>query len=380
MAEALLKAMEASDTIGASEEFKREIDRGRDPWEIHLSLFPVVQRVLNPPFVNAHLPKMYNICRDLVPYLSREEIQALVELEINEYARKPLMEKLPRRENLAFSVSFTDVESAIREQDPEKTATLLATFHEQKGGKELCRRFLLLGSGYLGDSLGHSVSSPAFILSEMMERNDQDPWPALVTLSVFFCKSRFHTTPSFRESTEFKDDQALDGQMLRATGGKGIINMHDTITRYAIERARRFFNEEEFNHMTMAWIEFMGQGEKGVDSLGSFDPHNDIHHSNGPALGYSRFYEIFSRREAKSVVAALSEMISPEEGRRQLGRFLIKGLCTLYQGSYDPHYLTGLGSALWAVERYWDQPSIAQNALFQYLDFYFDSLRSRNSG
>ena len=39
-----------------------------------------------------------------------------------------------------------------------------------------------------------------------------------------------------------------------------------------------------------------------------------------------------------------------------------KGLCALHQGSYDPHHLTGLGSALWLVERYWDHPPVAQNA------------------
>ena len=28
-----------------------------DAWQIHLSLFAVVQRVLNPPYINPHLPK-----------------------------------------------------------------------------------------------------------------------------------------------------------------------------------------------------------------------------------------------------------------------------------------------------------------------------------
>ena len=56
----LLQALEASDVVGASEKSREEIRNGRDAWEIHLSLFPVVMRVLNPPFINAHLPKMYS--------------------------------------------------------------------------------------------------------------------------------------------------------------------------------------------------------------------------------------------------------------------------------------------------------------------------------
>jgi len=251
----------------------------------------------------------------------------------------------------------------------EKTATLMATFYGQKGGEELSRRLLLLGSGYLGESLGHSVSSASFILLEMMERRDQDPWPALVTLSDFFCKARFHTTPSFQNRLESPWDVTPEKQMLRATSGQGIINMHNTITHYAIERTRRFFTEEEYNYMKGAWAAFMGSPEE--KSLALDSPGIDL------ANDYNRLYEIFSRHEAKSVVASLEGMIFSKQGRRQLGRFLIRALCDQYQGRYDPHYLTGLGAALWTVERYWNQAPIALNAIFQYLNFYFENIISR---
>ena len=368
----LLQALEASDVAGASKKFREEIRNGRDAWEIHLSLFPVVMRVLNPPFINAHLPKMYGIYSDLIPYLNKEEIPALIQLEINEYARRPLMEKLPRANPLTSPVSFSDVESAIREQDWEKTTILMATFYEQKGGEDLSCRFLLLGSGYLTDSLGHSFSCTAFILLKMIERTDHDPWPALATLANFFCKARFHTTPSLRKSKDLRQDETLYHPMLEATRGLGIIKMHHTITRYAIERTRHFFREEEYNHMIGAWIAFMENRREEQVTLES--------HGVEPATDYTRFYEIFSRQEAKPVVAALSGMISSKEGRQQLGRFLIKGLCDQYPGHYDPHCLTGLGSTLWVIEQYWNRPPIPLNALFQYLDFYFDSIKSKSSG
>jgi hypothetical protein len=74
----LLQAVEASNVAGASELFRERLQRGTDPWEIHLSLFPVVQRVLNPPFINPHLPKMYRICRELIPYLEEEDVAPLI--------------------------------------------------------------------------------------------------------------------------------------------------------------------------------------------------------------------------------------------------------------------------------------------------------------
>src|SRR3990170_1460225 len=81
----LLDAIEASDVARASDLLAKNIKEGIDPWKIHLSLFPVVQCVLNPPFINPHLPKMYRVCRELVPYLSQNRIAALVSLEVREY-------------------------------------------------------------------------------------------------------------------------------------------------------------------------------------------------------------------------------------------------------------------------------------------------------
>ncbi|MFB3884002.1 MAG: hypothetical protein ACE144_02170 [Thermodesulfobacteriota bacterium] len=364
----LLQALEASDVTGASEKFKEEILNGRDPWEIHLSLFPVAMRVLNPPFVNAHLPKMYAICSDLVPYLKREEVPALVQLEINEYARRPLLEKLSRPNRLPSPVSFGDVESAIREEDWEKTAVLMAAFYEQKGGKELSRRFLLLGSGYLSDSLGHSFSCASFILLKTTDPANPDPWPVLTTLAHFFCKAKFHTTLPLGKSKDLREDETLYYPMVEATEGLGILRMHHTITRYAMERARHLFSEEEYDHLIGAWTAFIEK--KGEEKASPESRKTE------PVTDYARFYEIFSGHEPKAVVAALSEMIASRKGRKELGRFLIKGLCDHYPGHYDPHCLTGLGSALWTMEQYSSRPPIPLNALFQYVDFYFSSVRS----
>jgi hypothetical protein len=99
-------------------------------------------------------------------------------------------------------------------------------------------------------------------------------------------------------------------------------------------------------------------------------------HKIEPSADYTHFYETFSRLEAKSVVAPMGEMIASPQGRGRLGRFLIKGLCDHYRGNYNPHYLTGLGSALWVADQYWKQPPIVINTFYQYVDFLFDSLKS----
>jgi hypothetical protein len=364
----LLEAVEASDVERALEICVKMVSQGVDPWKVHLSLFPTVQRVQNPPFINPHLPKVYGVYRELVPYLSEGKTGAFLSLEIREYARRPKMEKIPRGNRLPSPVGFKDIEAAIQANDPEKTAALMAAFLNQKSGVEFARRLLLLGSGYLNNSLGHSVSCTAFILSEMLERMDVDPWPALSALAFYFCKGRFSTTPALRKSNPFTEKQSSDHPMLRATSGKGFVPLHHTITRYAIERVRRFLGQEDYIHMVNAWTDFMGdKGKEKVSLEGA---------SSEPAKEYDQFYERFSTLKTKPVVASLSSMIGSQEGRQKIKHFLVQGVCDKYQGAYDPHYLTGLGSALWVLDQYWQDARLVTNGLEQYLDFFFSGIKS----
>ena len=366
----LLHAMEMKDSAETDRRLKKLYDEGHPAWEIHLLLFPTVQRVLNPPFINPHLPKMYAINRELKSYLKKDDISPLVRLEVMEYTRRSKLEKLKNTGLLKHTVSFSEIEAAIREQDMEKTAILMATFQAQSGEKELSRRLLLLGSGYLSNSLGHSISCTAFILQEMWFRKKEDLWPAFTTLADYFCKGKFQHTPVPETSNYTITDDPVPRLLLQTTKGRGIVNLHHTITLYAIERVRHLFDEQEYGCMIRALVSFMGN--KDV-----MQPEINVSGTTHPE-DYSSFYRTFSELDAKSLTAVAKGMITSSQGRRRLGRFLIKSLCEAYQGDYDPHYVTGLGSALWAVDRYWNRDSMAVNALYQYLGYLFDGLRKSN--
>jgi len=64
---------------------------------------------------------------------------------------------------------------------------------------------------------------------------------------------------------------------------------------------------------------------------------------------------------------------SPED-RSKLCFFLVTGVCELYQGDYDPHYLTGLAALFWVINTFHDDAFLVRNALYQYLSFYFKNL------
>ena len=342
---------------------------GVDAWQIHLSLLAVVQRVLNPPYINPHLPKMYAVYRYFIPYLTPAEISALIRLEISECTRRPKLKELPQNKRVNSAVSFKDCEAAIGDQDWEKTTVLLAAFHARQGGVQLARRLLLLGSGYLDRTLGHSISCSAFILLEMLARPGLDPWPVLAPLAYYFCRGRFYRTPVLRKSIGPYSNETLHHYLLLASSGRGIVNLHHTITVYALEQVRRLFSREEYSLLISMWIDFMGKKE-----IRPIDLNN---RGIEPADDYDRFYRLFSRLEPEPVVQSLAGLMASPQGRRQLSHFLIKGVCDRYQGNYNAHNLTGLGSALWMIDQYWNQPPVAVSALYQYIDFFFGDLKSK---
>ena len=360
----LLKAINDSDPERASKIYERILADGGNPWDVHGSLFSVAQRVLNPPFINPHLPKMHAIYRELAAYLKPEDLPALVGLEIREYAKRSKLEIHPKPELPASRVAFGDIEAALRDRDREAAAALMARFHAQAGGPELARRLLLLGSGYLDGSLGHSVSCTAFMLREILERDEEDPWPALFALAHYFCEGRFHVSPSPASRAASGVKPAPD-HMMRATSGRGIVNLHHTITFYALDRVRSLFTEEEYGYLAAAVIRFMGdkKAEHMAAGLNAEKPPRD----------YAGFFKTFSELNTESVMSSIWPMISSKSGRQDLARYLVKGVCDLYQGDYNPHFLTGLGSLLWVLEKYPAEETICRNVLHQYLDYYFRS-------
>ncbi len=362
----LLAAITKSENSKALTLLEYALGEGRSAWDVHHSLFPAVQRVLNPPFINPHLPKMHAICREFRPYLDTEDIPALLRLEVNEYARRAKLDELSKPASFPSAVSFEDIKETIGKQEQGLTATRMAAFLEREGPESFAKRMLLLGSGYLNTSLGHSVSCTAFILLEMIGRTDQDPWPVLALLADYFCKGGFRKTPQLKGSAVASSEEAYRKELSRAVSGRGVVNLHHAITLYAIERTRHFFTYAEYSHMLAMWVGFMKGKE--VEPLGT-----DGSPGEAPEK-FDSFFEVFSKRKTIPVVRSLMGMIGSEEGRKQAGRFLIKGVCQMYQGNYDPHFLTGLGSTLWVMERFWNHPAIVESAFHQYVDYFFSGL------
>ena len=363
MAAGLLESMENSDLPTVSGILNSGSFKGEDAWETHLSLFPMVQRVLNPPYINPHLPKMYSVIRDLLPYIT--DIAPLVRLEITEYTRRPKLEPIPKPSEHHDSITVDDILTSIMEREPQRAAAFMSAFNEENGGAQFARQMLLIGSAYLDRTLGHSVSCTAFILLEMLQRPDEDPWPATATLADYFCKGQFHTLPDLMPESDIPEREA----MLMATAGDGIVNLHHSITRYAIERVRHLLSNKEYLHMLSSWTRWMGS--KQADSVAVL---------RAPAATtYEEFREAVAVGDAQKAISTLVALLPLESGpsaSNKMGHYLTSAVCDLYLGDYDPHFLNGLGSLLWIAEYYSEDPEIVAHAIGQYLRYFMNGRRT----
>jgi len=366
MYEDLLTAIATSDQYMALDRLDSLLSDGDEPWEIHEALFPLTNRVLNPPFNNPHLPKMYAVSREFVQFLEPENIASLVRLEVQEYTRRDKAPPVAKPFSIPLSNGFSDIENAIASKNVFKTAIAMAAFLEIAGSKELAKRLLILGSGFLTQSLGHSLSCTAFILLEMITRKDEDSWPTLVVLSEYFCSGNFHQTPTLQYSaiSDYSDVYLAD--LRRAVSGSGIVALHHTITLYAIERSRHFLTRQEYDHVLTMWEHMLGDNEERLHSMEAFTPE--------PLPDFNHFFSVFEQHYPIPVLNMAYSALNSSDDRERLSCYLIKSVLKCYNGNYNPHYLTGLGASLWIIENYYNQPIIVLNGLLQYLDFFFSGI------
>lgn len=362
----LITAIDQSDVVKAQTLFRSLLEKARDPWSVHKALFEVSLRVLNPPFINPHLPKMYGIDRELASYLKKPELELLVQLEIREFAQRNKLKPLVKPENLPNKSDFKTIEENIAQKKVLSTALAMYGYLQANGTAQLAKKLLLLGSNFLNSSLGHSVSCTAFILLEMDHRQDDDPWPTLALLAEYFCKGNFKTTPALQYSAISDYQEVYIDHLQQAVSGTGIVALHHTITLYAIERCRHLFSHQEYDHMLTMWTEMMGKKQTALYAEKEFDPE--------PLPAYGTFYSIFSRHAPQPLLGMVLGSLGSKENRLKLSRYLTLGVLQSYDGSYNPHYLTGLGSGIWLLENFSDHPGIVVNGLLQYLDFFFTGI------
>ena len=110
----LVAAVGHSDLAGAQASLESLLGEGQvEPWAIHQALFPVVHRVLNPPFINPHLAKMYGINRELAGFLEPADIALLLRVEVEEYTRRDKLEFLGMPVSIPPVNDFAHIENAI---------------------------------------------------------------------------------------------------------------------------------------------------------------------------------------------------------------------------------------------------------------------------
>jgi hypothetical protein len=323
---------------------------------IREEIFPAAQMVLNPPYINPHLPKMYNILRDLYPTLDPESKSELVKLEVTEYTRRP---KLPQAPSIQeeTSIGEGELEAAIEDGDVPRAAMILHTIERLNGNEALSKKLLTIGGAQLEGSLGHSVSCTTFILREISRHPPSEAFPSIWALANYFCKGKFLSNLERQSSSKPSD---VDKNILRAVSGTGIRDLHDTITAYAIEKASPFIDENVVGKLIKRWVEYLGEKEE--------EPYRVTPDRLGPP-SYNEFLSLYLDHKTESLVTRSMKLVTEGNGVNDFGNYMIRCLLSDYDGNYDPHYFTGLGSLLWVINKYPSQSDVQSSALHQYLEF-----------
>jgi hypothetical protein len=250
---------------------------------------------------------------------------------------------------------------AIQASDTDKVANILSAINLFKGAPQLTSTLLKLGSGYMDKTLGHSISCTAFILLDYAKRAEAELWPAYTGLANYYCGGHFNKFPEVQlKNTSIS---SIEENILRAVSGTGIMNLHDTITLYSIERCKPLINDDDYHHLLGSWVEYLEDKEPEPYKISS-NPKEVID-------SYDSFLKLCKDKKTDQIIEASMDLIKTSDGKRGWGRFMLKALCELYDGRYDPHYLTGLGSLIWVMNRFQNDLKVVSTAMNQYLEFYF---------
>ncbi|MEJ2056819.1 MAG: hypothetical protein P8X39_03140 [Desulfofustis sp.] len=152
----------------------------------------------------------------------------------------------------------------------------------------------------------------------------------------------------------------------RAVSGTGIVALHHTITLYAIERGKHFWDHAEYDHGLTMWSRMLGDKEEDLY------PIEEI--AAEPLADFTTFLKIFRQADPMLLLGYAKKALGFEKDRQRLAGFLIKAVLRCYNGHYNPHYLTGLGSSLWLMDRFHDHADIVLSGLYQYLDYFFSGV------
>ena len=358
----LVTQMLDGDVAGSLETLDRRLE-SEPPLRLHEEIYPVAQAALNPPFINPHMPKMHRICGGFYHSLGVEDAGRLIHVEVNEYARRPKMAVVRRpRRSLRKAGGLTE---AIRGGDVEGTAAAMDAINRLEGSDALAAMLLRLGGGYLGKSLGHSVSCTSFILQELRDRGPDGCWPSLSVLAKYFCEGGY--AEEDETSPVSNRGKAVEGNILRAVSGTGIASLHDNLTIYAVEKIRPHIDDATYSRVVSSWIGYLG--DKGDE------PFRLTQGVGGSMLGFEEFERLLQAGEVEKLVQRASPMLASEDGPDIIGVYTLRVVVRNMGGRVDPHVLTGLGSLLWVIGRGWDSPEVKPTALYQYLNYSFGSIK-----
>ena len=313
-------------------------------------LVPLLLMECNLKYSNFHLVKMSLFLRELTikEYFTRKTEKQLIKLMAYNFSEKNLVNIEAKREGIYEEHDSSQIMDKLLKEinkGNSHNAFYYALGMLKHQPEELCHILLKIGSRFISDSLGHSLSCFYPVVRDYIYQDSIHTPTAILSYIMYLCRYNLNDKERASLEKKFNGDYSkncipddYNDLTYRCASGEGIVNLHHMIT-LAIYF---LWKDDEFNfnpscEELLEWVENKEVNKDQKRMISSLNTNVEI-----PST-YKKISDSFHLEELDQSLENYFALLKKDPGNAI--DWLFRLYTEYYQIGWDPHYFTGLYSA-----------------------------------
>lgn len=234
--------------------------------------------------------------------------------------------------------------------------------------EDLCQLLLDLGSVYIPDTLGHSISCFYPVIKDIIDTNHPATATALFSLIAYLGRFDYEENVLDQKLHDSEPDD-YNKLLKKSASGKGIVNLHHMITFYIMtDWGKAAFNSKgivPFKILT-DWVDDKEIDRELEKEVSEIDISENI-------TSYQLFSNVFSPEDLKTSAHTLIYLLDTEPERAV--DWVFRRYTDFYTPDWDPHYYTSL---FCAIRLYFSNDKVNKTAcrmaIYQAVQYFFEGI------
>jgi hypothetical protein len=310
-------------------------------------LLPLMLMESNLRFGNFHLAKMALFLRKLAieGYFSKATEKELARVVALEVVERECVSINASRVGYAKRDISSLAEKMIEELNENNVhnAFYYALGFWQESPDALMQTLLTLGASAIPNSLGHSLSCFFPVVEAVISVDHPAAASGLLSYLMYLARHQVSKEVLQQEYGQAESPLDYDGFLKLCASGNGVLNIHHTITFFvATEWEHAAFNKDGSvpYGLLLNWV-----GNKKVDTNRERRMTEEILQYTGKLPEtYEEFSQQFSFEKLDQSIPCVFQLL--DETPQRCVDWLFRIYASYYTRDWDPHYYTGLYSAL----------------------------------